>query len=169
MSDERSRLNLRTSPEIIARIEAISAISGESKNSVANVLLTLSLGGATCGATLGGGKTGGKMEEPQETSMVQPDSNKKPSGKSGATSEKVVSSSPTPPTPSPISKEKDIPKGISKKKGSSPKNWVMAESRKTSKSASSISNSVGFPRQGKKRSGSGAITNRMDGRSGRIR
>ena len=61
------------------------------------------------------------MEEPQETSMVQPDSDKKPSGKSGATSEKVVSSSPTPPTPSPISKEKDIPKGISKKKGSSPK------------------------------------------------
>lgn len=121
MSDERSRLNLRTSPEIVARIEAISAISGESKNSVANVLLTLSLGGATCGATLGETKTGGKMEEPQETSMVQPDSNKKPSGKSGASSKKVVSSSPTPPTPSPISKEKDIPKGISKKKGSSPK------------------------------------------------
>jgi hypothetical protein len=120
VSDDRPRLNLRTTPEIVARIEAISAISGESKNVVGNVLIAMALCGNN-GTTLGETKTGGKMEEPQETSMVQPDSDKKPSGKSGATSEKVVSSSPTPPTPSPISKEKDIPKGISKKKGSSPK------------------------------------------------
>lgn len=120
MSDDRPRLNLRTTPEIVARIEAISAISGESKNVVGNVLIAMALSGNN-GTTLGEGKTGGKMEEPQETSMVQPDSDKKPSGKSGTTLKKVVSSSPTPPTPSPISKEKDIPKGISKKKGSSPK------------------------------------------------
>lgn len=120
MSDERPRLNLRTTPEIVARIEAISAISGESKNVVGNVLIAMALCGNN-GTTLGGAKTGGKMEESQETSMVQPDSDKKPTEKSGATSKKVVSSSPTPPTPSPISKEKDIPKGISKKKGSSPK------------------------------------------------
>ena len=93
MSDERPRLNLRTTPEIVARIEALSAISGESKNVVGNVLIAMALCGNN-GTTLGKAKTGGKMEESQETSMVQPDSDKKPSGKSGASSEKTVSSSP---------------------------------------------------------------------------
>ena len=47
----KTRFQLRTSDEILNRLEALSAISGESKNSVANVLLALQLGGVKCDVT----------------------------------------------------------------------------------------------------------------------
>lgn len=100
---DRNRFTIRTSDEIISRIEALAGISGESKNSVANVLLAIQLGGVTCGATSKKGKGRSNTEEDQETSVVHDDGDNNSSEKSGATSEiknKRVSSSPTPPTPS---------------------------------------------------------------------
>ena len=119
MSHERQRLNLRTSDEIIARIEAISDISGESKNCVGNILLAMALSGATCGATSENANTGSNGSKAQESSVVQPSVDEKPKKKSGTTRNKRVSS----PTPPSSQKKKDIPKGISKKeKGRRPRN-----------------------------------------------
>ncbi len=100
---ERNRFTIRTSDEIISRIEALAGISGESKNSVANVLLALQLGGVTCGATSKKAKGGANTAEAQETSVVHDNGDDDSSEKSGATSEnknKRVSSSPKPPSPS---------------------------------------------------------------------
>ena len=99
---DRNRFTIRTSDEIISRIEALAGISGESKNSVANVLLAIQLGGVT-GATSKKGKGRANTEEAQETSVVHDDGDDNSSEESGATSEiknKRVSSSPKPPTPS---------------------------------------------------------------------
>lgn len=109
---ERPRLNIRTSDEIIARIEALSHLSGESKNSVANVLLAIQLGGTTCGTTSRNEDMGSNPTEGQDASVVESEKPKKPRRKSGTTKNKGVS----PPTPPSSPKEKDIPKGISKKK-----------------------------------------------------
>jgi len=118
VSNERQRLNLRTSDEIIARIEAISNISGESKNCVGNILLAMALSGTTCGTTSENSNTGSNSSKAQETSVVQPDVDEKPKRKSGTTKNKRVS---PPKTPS-SQKKKDIPKGISKKeKGRRPR------------------------------------------------
>ena len=119
MSHERPRLNLRTSDEIIARIEAISDISGESKNCVGNILLAMALSGTTCGTTSESANNGSNGSKAQESSVVQPDVDKKPKRKSGTTQNKRVSS----PTPPSSQKEKDIPpKGdISKKKKRKPR------------------------------------------------
>jgi len=114
----RNRLNLRTSDEIIARIEALAHLSGESKNSVANVLLSIQLGG-TSGTTSEKSETSENHEESQDTSVVGDNSTDNSEKKSGATSEsktKRVSSSPTPPTPS---QKKKVPKGTQKEKVSS--------------------------------------------------
>lgn len=112
---ERARLNLRTSDEIIARIEALAHLSGESKNSVANVLLAIQLGGTTCGTTSKNEDMGSNPEESQDASVVTGNEPKNSSGESGTTKKKV-SSPPTPPSPS---KKKKVPKGTQKEKVSS--------------------------------------------------
>jgi hypothetical protein len=108
---DRQRFTIRTSDEIINRIEALAGISGESKNSVANVLLAIQLGGVTCGATSKKTKGGSNSEEPQESSVVHDDGDNNSSEKSGAKRNKRVS----PPTPPSSQKKKNIPKGISQK------------------------------------------------------
>ena len=112
---ERPRLNLRTSDEIIARIEALAHLSGESKNSVANVLLAIQLGGTTCGTTSITEEMGADAKEGKDASVVDRDVPEKPKGKSGTTKKKV-SSPPQPPSPS---KKKKVPKGTQKEKASS--------------------------------------------------
>lgn len=117
---ERARFTIRTSDEIIRRIEGLASISGESKNSVANVLLAIQLGGVTCGATSKNDKVGENHEEGEDTAMVEHNSTNNSEKKSGATSKsknKRVSSSPTPPTPS--QKKKDILRISQKEKVSS--------------------------------------------------
>ena len=69
----KTRFQLRTSDEILNRLEALSSISGESKNSVANVLLALQLGGVKCDVTSKRGKSGSNSEEPKESSVVHDD------------------------------------------------------------------------------------------------
>lgn len=118
---ERARFTIRTSDEIIRRIEGLASISGESKNSVANVLLAIQLGGVTCGATSEKGKVGENHEESEATTMVEHNSTNNSEKKSGATSEiknKRVSSPPTPPSPS--QKKKGILRIPKKEKVSSP-------------------------------------------------
>ena len=118
---ERQRFTIRTSDEIVRRIEALSSISGESKNSVANVLLAMQLGGVTCGATSKNDKVGENHEESETTTMVEHNSTNNSEKKSGATSEiknKRVSSPPTPPSPS--QKKKGILRIPKKEKVSSP-------------------------------------------------
>ena len=66
----KTRFQLRTSDEILNRLEALSSISGESKNSVANVLLALQLGDVKCDVTSKRGKSGSYIEESQESSVV---------------------------------------------------------------------------------------------------
>lgn len=107
---ERNRFTIRTSDEIISRIEALAGISGESKNSVANVLLALQLGGVTCGATSKKGKTGANTAEAQETSVVHDDGDDNSSEKSGATKNKRVSPPRTPSSQKKKGISKDIPK-----------------------------------------------------------
>jgi len=100
---ERTRFTIRTSDEIVRRIEALAGISGESKNSVANVLLAMQLGGVTCGATSENDKVGENNEESETTTVVEHNSTDNSEKKSGATSKsknKRVSSPPTPPSPS---------------------------------------------------------------------
>ena len=107
----KTRFQLRTSDEILNRLEALSSISGESKNSVANVLLALQLGGVKCDVTSKRGKSGSNSEEPKESSVVHDDGDDESSEKCDVTNKKKVS---PPKTPS-SKKKKDIPKGISKK------------------------------------------------------
>lgn len=108
---DRNRFTIRTSDEIISRIEALAGISGESKNSVANVLLALQLGGVTCGATSKKAKGRANTAEAQETSVVHDDGDDNSSEKSGATKNKRVS----PPTTPSSQKKKGISKDIPKK------------------------------------------------------
>lgn len=115
----RNRLNLRTSDEIIARIEALAHLSGESKNSVANVLLAVQLGGTTSGTTSEKSETSKNHEESEATTMVEHNSSDNSEKESGATSKPKSKRVPSPPTPpSPSQKEKP-PKGVKKKKVSS--------------------------------------------------
>ena len=102
----KTRFQLRTSDEILNRLEALSAISGESKNSVANVLLALQLGGVQSDVTSKRGKSGSNSEEPQESSVVHDDGDEKSPDKCDVTKNKKVS---PPRTPS-SKKKKDIPK-----------------------------------------------------------
>ena len=116
---DRTRFTIRTSDEIINRIEALSSISGEPKNAVANVLLAMSLGG-TVGAKPKKGKVGKDDKESEASTMVEHNSTNNSEKKSGAISKsknKRVSSSPTPPTPS--QKKKDILRISQKEKDSS--------------------------------------------------
>ena len=95
---ERIRFTIRTSDEIINRIEALSGISGEPKNAVANVLLAMSLGG-TVGAKPKKAKGESNSSEGEENSMVQHDGDSNSSEKVGAKRKKRVSP-PTPPSQS---------------------------------------------------------------------
>jgi hypothetical protein len=122
---DRQRFTIRTSDEIISRIEALAGISGESKNSVANVLLAMQLGGVTCGATSKKAKGGSNGKEPQESSVVHDDGDGESSEESGAKQNKRVS----PPTTPSSQKKKGISKDIPKKEkvelgnGSCPKSF----------------------------------------------
>jgi len=107
----KTRFQLRTSDEILNRLEALSSISGESKNSVANVLLALQLGDVKCDVTSKRGKSGSDSEESQESSVVHDNGDEKSSDECDVTNKKKVS----PPTTPSSKKKKDIPKGISKK------------------------------------------------------
>lgn len=107
---DRQRFTIRTSDEIISRIEALAGISGEPKNAVANVLLAMSLGG-TIGAKPKKAKGGSNGKEPQESSVVHDDGDDESSKKSGAKQNKRVS----PPTTPSSQKKKGISKDIPKK------------------------------------------------------
>ena len=109
------------SDKLNLRIENISNISGESKNSVVAVLLGLALGGnsdGTCDGT-STNENGKNVANSQEAPMVSDsttDNSKKESDGTSDPKTKRVSSPPTPPSPSQKKKE---PKGSQKEKVSS--------------------------------------------------
>lgn len=115
------RFQLRTSDEILNRVETLSAISGESKNSVFNVLLAVQLGGIQSDVTSKKGQSESNTEEAKESSVVHDNEDEKSSDECDVTSEiknKRVSSPPT--TPSPSQKKKGILRIPKKEKVSSP-------------------------------------------------
>ena len=105
------RFQLRTSEEILNRIETLSNISGESKNSVFNVLVAIQLGSIQPDVTSKKGQSESNTKEAQESSVVHDYEDEKSSDECDVTKKKRVS----PPTTPSSQKKKDIPKGISKK------------------------------------------------------